>query len=134
MKAKNEKRLEPLLKFTMFSARPEVGGRKLNPLTGGRLAVMEERGNVIATGARPGDDVDSFSVYEAMFICLAGGAELAELSLLDDRDWKLAVRGFAMDVPDDDLNEFWAVFNGELEAAKAAATESAKKPVARREG
>lgn len=118
----------PLLRFTLFSARPAVGGRKLHPLTGGRLAVLEERGNVIATGAKTGDEVDSFTVYEALLVALLDGEELAELSVLEAKEWKIKVRSFAMGVADAELNQFWGIFNAELDAAKAAQVKPRKKP------
>ena len=118
----------PLLKFTMFSHRPKVGDYRLRPLTGGRMAVLEERGNPLARGAEEGDEVDPFTVYECFFVATLDGEELAELSVLEDEAWKIKLRGWAMEVDDDLLNEFWEVFNGELEAAKGAQTKARKKP------
>lgn len=116
------------LKFTLFATRPKVGKFKLHPMTGGRMAVLEERGNPLALGAETGDEVDPFVVYEALLVAILDGEELAELSLLDADAWKLKVRKWSMDVEDEVLEGFWDVFNGELDAVKEVQTVPRKKP------
>lgn len=122
-----KKRKNPLLKFTLFAARPKVGKWTLYPLTGGRMAVLEERKNPLGMGVQDGDEIDSFAVYEALLVLILDGEELAELSLLDDKEWKLKVRTWALDVPDEVLEEFWEFFNKELEAVTEAKTKPRKK-------
>ena len=39
-----------LIDVTFFAKRPKVGCYHLHPLTAGRLALLEERGNPLATG------------------------------------------------------------------------------------
>lgn len=106
-----------LMEYTFFSKRPQVGQYQLHPLSVGRLAVLEERGNPLATGDGGGQE-DRFSIQEALLVASSSGDDLAEWSLEDEPAWKLRVRRFAMDISNDDLNEFWEISMKELKAAQ----------------
>ncbi len=95
------------------------------------MAVLEEHGNVLACGVEEGADVDSFTVFEAFYVSILDGEELAELSLVEPREWRLKVRSWSMNVSDEDVNAFWQIFNSELDAAKATQTKPRKKQTPR---
>jgi len=110
-----------LIKHTLFSSRPEIGGRQVYPLTAGRLLVLEEMGNPLGTG--DGENVQAMSIYEAFLVAITPGPELEELTR-DAVAWKRTVRRFSLETPDEDLNAFWFVFEGELKAAADKMTEA----------
>ena len=112
---------------TLFSTRPKVGPWKLHPLTSGRMLVLEERGNPIVLGAKPGDEVSSWVVYEVLMSATMEEEDFVELSLADDMEWKRSVRLFGIRVKDEDLKLFWAVLEAEIEAIRKAQTKAKKK-------
>jgi hypothetical protein len=68
------------LVLTLFSKRPKVGSHTLYPLTAGRIALLEDKGNKLFAGTlKEGDNVDSFDVFEAFMVSVSSGEELAEL-------------------------------------------------------
>ncbi len=117
-----------LVDYTFFAKRPDVGNMKLHPLTAGRLIVLEQRGNPLA-GAVTDEEPDPFALYEALMVASADSSELAELCLLDDHDWKVAVRAFGFDVPDKSLNAFQDVIEAEMESIQASQVQPKKKAV-----
>lgn len=117
-----------LVDYTFFAKRPDVGKIKLHPLTAGRLIVLEQRGNPLA-GAADDSDPDPFALYEALMVASSDSCDLAELCLLDDHDWKVAVRAFGFDVPDKSLNAFQDVIEAEMKAIQASQVQPKKKAV-----
>lgn len=113
--------------MTLFDHRPEVGGVMLHPLSGGRIAILEERGNPLAMGVAAGTEVASRSVYEVLMVARLGADELLDLADLDDPGWRRAVRKFSLEVPDDELYEFWMILEAEMEAVRAAVAVPKKK-------
>jgi hypothetical protein len=115
-----------LIQNTFFLSRPVVGGIPLFPLTGGRVAILAERGNPVATGRE--EKPDPFAVYECFFVASQEGRELAKISLDSPEAWRERVRAFALEVEDDALNEFWEILQGEIEAVRRARVEPVGKP------
>lgn len=115
-----------LVDYTFFSKRPKVSGMQLYPLTAGRLIVLEQRGNPLA-GAATGEDPDPFALYEALLVASSDSENLAEMCLLDDHDWKVAVRKFGFDVPDATLNDFQKVIEAEMDSIQASQVQPKKK-------
>jgi hypothetical protein len=116
------------LVLTLFSKRPKVGDHTLYPLTAGRIALLEDKGNGLFAGAlKEGDSVDSFDVFEAFMVSVSSGEELAELSILSDVEWKIATRAFGFDLEDQTLMEFWDVVEDERKAISAARAVPKKK-------
>ena len=115
-----------LVDYTFFSKRPKVNGIQLYPLTAGRLIVLEQRGNPLA-GAADGSDPDPFALYEALLVASSESEDLAEMCMLDDHDWKVAVRKFGFDVPDSSLTDFQKVIEQEMEAIQASQVQPKKK-------
>ena len=109
-----------LIDVTFFAGRPKVGAYKLNPLTAGRIAVLEERGNPLATGDEGAEKENRFAIYEAMMVAVMDGPELAELSMEAEFEWQRAVRAFSMDCSNDDLNKFWQICEKEILAASGS--------------
>tara|TARA_R110002110_G_scaffold11801_12_gene56555 strand:+ start:135 stop:536 length:402 start_codon:yes stop_codon:yes gene_type:complete len=115
--------------LTMFSERPEVGGRRLEPLTGGRVAVLEERQNPLVMGVKKGGEVSSWKVYEVLMVATMAAEDLAALAMEEGPGWDQAVKLFGIGVPDDELQEFWAVLEAEMEAIRKARVVPKKKAV-----
>ena len=89
------------LVLTLFGNRPQVGEYELHPLTAGRIALLEEKGNALFSGSlKEGETVESFDVFEAFLVSISSGEELAELSQ-DDEEWKRSVRAFGFDLQDE---------------------------------
>ena len=109
-----------LIDVTFFAGRPSVGAYKLNPLSAGRIAVLEERGNPLATGEEGAEKEDRFAIYEAMMVAVMDGPELADLSMEAEFEWQRAVRAFGIDCSNDDLNKFWQICEAEILAAGAS--------------
>lgn len=123
-----------LVSYTFFKNRPTVGEFQLFPLTGGRLIILEERGNPLALEDVSESEVDPFALYEALLVASCDGETLAEVSLCNDLDWKLEVRKFGLDCSDEAINDFEQVIKKEMEAIQKAAVKSAKKKAARKVG
>mgnify|MGYP001195330436 CR=1 FL=1 len=115
------------LVLTLFSKRPKVGEYTLYPLTAGRIALLEDKGNKLFAGVKEGDSVDSYDVFEAFMVSVSSGEELAELSILSDEDWKIATRAFGFDLEDQTLMDFWDVVEAERKAISAARAVPKKK-------
>lgn len=114
------------LSRTLFANRPKAGGYELQPLTAGRILFLEERGNSLFTGAlKEGDDVSSGDVYEAFFVCVCSGEELAELASGDE--FEKAVKTFQFDLQDEALVDFWNVLEEEQESIQKAKAVPKKK-------
>ena len=119
-----------LVNYTFFKKRPKVGNMQLYPLTAGRLIVLEQHGNPLA-GAGTGDEPDPFALYEALMVASSDAEQLAELCMLEDRDWQLEVRRFGFEIADECLNDFQEVIEVEMKAIQAAQVQP-KKKVARK--
>lgn len=116
------------LVLTLFSKRPKVGEYTLHPLTAGRIALLEDKGNKLFAGSlKEGDSVDSFDVFEAFMVSVSSGEELAELSILSEEEWKIATRAFGFDLEDQTLMDFWDVVEAERKAISAARAVPKKK-------
>jgi len=101
-----------LLGHTFFKKELTVGKFKLNALSGARMLILDEVGNPLATGE---EDADAkWSVYEAMMVCVLDAEALLAYNALSPDEWKAKVKAFAMGVEDDELNEFWDLFQAEL--------------------
>lgn len=118
------------LTITLFDDRPKVGGERLHPLTGGRIAMLEERGNPLIGGVKEGATVSSWAVYEVLMVARLEDEDLVDVAMEDETGWQRAVKGFALQVPDDELREFWQVLEAEIKAIEAAQVEVKKKPKA----
>ena len=82
------------LVLTLFSKRPKVGEYTLHPLTAGRIALLEDKGNKLFAGTlKEGDSVDSFDVFEAFMVSVSSGEELAELGVVGTRGGRRLGRG-----------------------------------------
>jgi hypothetical protein len=122
-KAKGKKALV----MTLFANRPKVGGYELHPLTAGRIALLEEKGNALFSGElKEGETVESYDVFEAFLVSISSGEQLAELSQ-DDEEWKISVRAFGFDLEDETLMEFWEVVEAEQKAITQARAVPKKK-------
>jgi len=122
-KAKGNKNLV----LTLFGNRPKVGEYELYPLTAGRIALLEEKGNALFSGSlKEGETVESFDVFEAFLVSISSGEELAELSQ-DDEEWKRSVRAFGFDLQDETLMQFWEVVEAEQKAISQARAVPKKK-------
>jgi len=117
--------------LTLFDSRPEVGGERLHPLTGGRVAILEERGNPLVAGLKEGEVVQSWAVYETLMVAALEDEELLDVCVLDDAGWKREVRRYALGVEDGVLSEFWVILEAELRAIRAAQVETVKKKASR---
>ena len=122
-----KKKSEKILARTLFSSRPAVGEYQLEPLTAGRILLLEKKGNALFGDLKAGDEVESYHVMEAFFVCKSTGDELADL-MEDEDEWKRAVRSFAFDCPDEALLKFWEV----IEEEKAAIAEAKAVPKKKR--
>ena len=122
-KAKGKKALV----MTLFSNRPKVGEYELHPLTAGRIALLEEKGNALFSGdLKEGETVESYDVFEAFLVSISSGEQLAELSQ-DEEEWKISVRAFGFDLEDETLMEFWEVVEAEQKAITQARAVPKKK-------
>ena len=120
------------LVLTLFSKRPKVGEYTLHPLTAGRIALLEDKGNKLFAGSlKEGDSVDSFDVFEAFMVSVSSGEELAELSILSDEEWKISTRAFGFDLEDRTLMDFWDVVEAERKAISSARAVPKKKKARR---
>jgi len=116
------------LVLTLFSKRPKAGQYTLYPLTAGRIALLEDKGNQLFSGTlKEGDSVQSYDVFEAFMVSVSSGEELAELSILTEDEWKIATRAFGFDLEDQTLMEFWDVVENERKAISAARAVPKKK-------
>ena len=120
-----------LVQYTFFKARPKVGNLQLYPLSAGRLIVLEQKGNPLA-GASSGDEADPFALYEALLVASSDAETLAEMCLLEDREWQLEVRKFGFDLEDECLNKFQQVIETEMDAIQKSMVVPKKKAVARK--
>ena len=116
-----------LVNYTFFKARPKVGELQLYPLSAGRLIVLEQRGNPLAGSGTGDDEPDPFALYEALLVASSDSGELAELCMLDEREWNVEVRKFGFDLPDDCINEFHAVIETEMDAIQKSMVVPKKK-------
>lgn len=115
------------LVLTLFANRPKVGEYQLHPLTAGRIALLEEKGNALFSGSlKEGETVESYDVFEAFLVSVSSGEELAELSQ-DDEEWKLSVKAFGFDLDDETLMDFWGVVEAEQKAITEARAVPKKK-------
>jgi hypothetical protein len=122
-KAKGKKSLV----MTLFANRPKVGEYELHPLTAGRIALLEEKGNALFSGdLKEGETVESYDVFEAFLVSISSGEQLAELSQ-DEEEWKISVRAFGFDLEDETLMEFWEVVEAEQKAITQARAVPKKK-------
>lgn len=106
--------------IVLFSKRPKIGGRALYPLSGGRVAVLEERGNVIFQGGEDEREVKvtRFDLMEAMMMAALDPADLAPLMALDDDEWKVAVNEFSLGELGDFVGEFGELLKAEMDAVR----------------
>lgn len=118
--------MSSLIGYTFFRKRPKLGPYQLYPLTAGRLIVLEQRGNPLA-GAGSEEDPDPFALYEALLVSSSDPAALAELSLLEDDDWKREVRTFGFELEDEILGQFQQVIETEMEEIQKSMTQPKKK-------
>jgi hypothetical protein len=119
--------------MVLFAKRPEIGGMKFYPLTGGRVAILEDRKNVFVCGSGEKEiELDSFGLFELMMVAAAASDELAELSVLEDREWKVEVRKFSLGEAGDYAEEFGHLVKDELEAIQASLAQPKKKRTARK--
>lgn len=115
------------LVLTLFGNRPKVGEYQLHPLTAGRIALLEEKGNSLFSGSlKEGETVESFDVFEAFLVSISSGAELAELTQ-DEEEWDKEVKAFGFDLDDSTLMEFWQVVEAEQKAISQARAVPKKK-------
>ena len=120
------------LVLKLISKRPKAGQYKLYPLTAGRIALLEDKGNKLFSGTlREGDSVESYDVFEAFMVSVSSGEELAELSILSEDEWKIATRAFGFDLEDQTLMEFWDVVENERKSISAARAVPKKKRAGR---
>jgi hypothetical protein len=89
----------------LFVDRPRLGPFRLFPLTAGRVAILEDKGNSLAVGSKSGE-VSSFELFEAMMVCLLDRDELAEKAVLEEVPWKIEVRRFQLGEMGDYASEF----------------------------
>jgi len=117
-----------LVNYTFFKTRPKCGEFKLYPLTAGRLIILEERGNVLATKrSEENADVPVMTMYEALMVASTDSEALAEVSLLEDHDWQLEVRKFSFDCSDEAVGDFEGIFMKEMEAVQKKMVKPIKK-------
>jgi len=119
------------LAATLFETRPQVGGRQLHPLTGGRLVILDDRKNPLVKGAREGEEVNAWGVYEVLMVAELDDEALVEVSLEDDDGWAREVRRYALGVSDAELTEFWALMEAEMDAIRKARAVPKKKAVSK---
>ena len=130
MSEKRKKR--SLVAVTLFKDRPQVGGKKLYPLSGGRLAMLEERGNPLVGELSKGSEITSWQVLELLMVARMSRDELVEVAMLPDEEWERGVKIFGIDVEEEDLSDFWEILEAEFEAIRKLMATPAKKKVPRK--
>ena len=113
-----------LFHHTLFDTRPTLGKKKLHPLTGGRLKLLEEIGNPIGTGDI-GEEVDITHIYEAYFVAISSEDDLYEAITHEDGISGKS-RRLSLSLSNDTMNEFWGLFQDELQAAADKMTQPAE--------
>lgn len=115
----------------LFAKRPKVGPFELWPMTGGRVAILEEKGNALVEGSEDGT-VSRFELFEAFFVVSQGPDQLAEAMGFEDDEWKLAVNRFSLGEAGEAVEEFAKVARAEFERIQAAIAEPKKKTARKR--
>jgi len=111
---------EPPLALTLFDTRPLVGDKPLHPMTGGRIALLEERANPLVIGGQPGAEISSWKLFEVLLVATSTDEELVELSFLEAGEWDRAVRRLGLATTTEELLAFSALLENELVAIQAA--------------
>ena len=115
-----------VLRYTIFGDRPVIGDLELQPLTAGRVALLQEMGNpLFLEGLKEGDELGAFPMMEVLFVAIKSSRDLAEASEEGEREWRVAVREFGMDLDNEVLMDAWEVF--EKEAASITGAQAKKK-------
>lgn len=115
----------------LFAKRPQLGGLTLYPMSGGRVAILEEKGNPLVGG---GDDheeeereITRFELFEAFFVVASDQDELVEAMGLDEEGWKKAVNRFSLGEAGNLTEAFGRLVRSEFERIKKAIAEPKKK-------
>ncbi|MGJ8677226.1 MAG: hypothetical protein ACSHX0_06895 [Akkermansiaceae bacterium] len=114
-----------LVQFTLFDTRPVVDGKKLYPLTAGRLRLLEELENPLASGDFEGE-VDTIFIYEVFLVVALSSEDLAE-KMRDKDAFKHEVLVSSLSMADEVLNAFWDLLQDEMTAAARKMTVPAAK-------
>jgi|TARA_R110002167_G_scaffold82978_1_gene226010 hypothetical protein len=123
----SEKKKRMAAASMLFESRPKVGGKKLYPLTAGRMVILEERKNPLVGSMTKGEEVSGQAVFELMMVCALEPRELAKIARLEAGDWDEEVSVFGMEVAQGDLIDFWNVVEAEFEAMRSARAVPKKK-------
>lgn len=119
-----------LIGHTFFNKKPKVGKYQLQAINAGRMAILEDKKNPLALGEA--GVASPWAVHEAFFVAWQGSSELLTYSLEPDDEWERRVREFALDLADDDLNEFWEIFQAEVDEINKSKVVEAPKAVGKR--
>ena len=115
----------------LFGERPKIGGMKLWPMSGGRIAILEEKGNALVTGS--GEvSVSRFELFEAFFVAASGPEDLVEALGAGEDRWKDAVNLFSLGEAGDCLEEFGELMREEFERIRGSLAEPKKKAAKKR--
>lgn len=114
------------LKMLLFEKRPKVGGIQLWPMTGGRVAILEEKGNALVSGGEE-ITISRFEIMEAFLVVALGPEELAEKLGLDDAAWRREVNLFSLGEAGDLVAEFGEMMREEFDRIRGAMAEPKKK-------
>ena len=118
--------------IVLFAKRPKIGPMTLWPMSGGRVAILEEKGNRLVTGTGGGEaSISRFELFEAFFVAASSEDELVPMMSAEDREWKNAVNGFSLGEAGDLVDQFAEVVRAEFERITAMITEPKKKAATR---
>jgi hypothetical protein len=108
--------------LSLFESRPVVGGLKLNPLSAGRILILEKMESPVVIGAKSGESVTADDLFLVLLVASLDSRELAELSFEGDEEFLIRARMLGIDFPAGALSELWELIErelGEIEKAKA---------------
>lgn len=119
--------------LVLFGSRPKLGGKAVFPLSGGRVALLEDLGNGLFGGdAGESVTVSRFELFEVMMVCVLSEDELVEAMGMDEGAWKREVNRFSLGPYGDRVEEFGELLRLELEAIQNRVTRPKKKAARKR--
>jgi hypothetical protein len=104
---------------------PDIGGYAIHPLSPGRLAILERRGNKLAGGDNE-NQTDIDAATEIFYVLTRAAQELTAMRRADRDEWLDAVEEFSLALPATALQEFATLLETELETLEATAVEPGK--------
>ena len=100
--------------LSLFESRPVVGGLKLNPLSAGRILILEKMESPVVIGAKSGESVSAYYLFLVLLVASLDSRELAELSFEGDEEFLIRARMLGIDFPAGALSELWELIEREL--------------------